>query len=780
MRLISLHIENFGVFSDYTFLFRDGVNNIVHENGWGKSTLAAFIRVMFYGFDNESKRSELENERKKFFPWQGGTCGGMIVFNANGKNYRLERSFNEKKGGTFVIYDGETNLETKDFSENIGEELFGIDAASFERTVFIGQQDCSTQATSAINAKIGNIGDNTADMGQYEEVQTRLKKEADSLSPLRKTGAIMRLKDDIAAKESLITGKERLTRHREEIIAQINRLHELKAENTKRTGALREDMKRLSVLKDRAAKRSEYDRLKKSNDEAEEKYRNLMEDFGGKEPDEAELRDIMQKAGQLSSYDQIMKDFRLNENEKRDEERIYDEYPDGFPEDEEIVKLLSLNNESGVKKNALASKKANLKLMISMNERERADAGAERKRGFVIGVIFLFAALFLIIAGTFFVSSTKEASLGFFAAGLIAGILGLIRLLRNKKYVPPEDNTYLELEEDIASDEKFIEKTDEAVSAFLKKLSKERPADDDLNGLFEKVREDKRKSAEYSKRREKFDEAHKQRDDLIKEINAFLTSCGFDKTTDPTEALETVNTKARELKEAKKALEESQNHLMEFEEANDTEELEEDIELPGLSMEELNERLDGLQNENEGFLDKIKQYEDELDGCDEELSDIELNEEQLLSMKERLKELQYRYDIICDTRDYLERAKASFSAKYMEPIKRAFDKYYSVLSCDDTKEYELDANLNLRLINRGISRDTAFLSGGFQDLVGLCRRMAMIEAMYKEETPFLIFDDPFVNLDNDRVRAGVNILKRISDNYQIIYFTCHESREVRS
>ena len=56
----------------------------------------------------------------------------------------------------------------------------------------------------------------------------------------------------------------------------------------------------------------------------------------------------------------------------------------------------------------------------------------------------------------------------------------------------------------------------------------------------------------------------------------------------------------------------------------------------------------------------------------------------------------------------------------------------------------------------------------------------MIEAMYKEETPFLIFDDPFVNLDNDRVRAGVNILKRISDNYQIIYFTCHESREVRS
>ena len=617
-------------------------------------------------------------------------------------------------------------------------------------------------------------------MGQYEEVQTRLKKEADSLSPLRKTGAIMRLKDDIAAKEALITGKDRLERHREEIIAQINRIHELKAENIKRIGALREDMKKLSVLKDRAVKRSEYERLKKSNGEAEERYQSLMEAFSGKEPDEDELRDIMQKAGQLSSYDQIMKDFRLNENEKRDEERIYDEYPDGFPEDEEIGKLLSLYSESNAKKNALATKKANLKLMVSMDEREKADAEAARKRGTVLGILFFAAALFLASAGVLTGPSVKNAAPVFFISALAALILGAASLLRRKKNIPARDDTYLELKEDIASDERFIEKTDEAVTAFLKKLSKERPDDDDLNMIFEQVREDKRKSSEYSRRREKFDEAHKQRDDLIKEINTFLVSCGFDEAADPTEALENINSKAKELKDAEKKLKESKDQLEAFLKDNDAKEMEEEKELPDRSMEELNEQLDGLQNENDGFSEKIKQYEDELDGCDEELSDIELNEEQLLSMKERLKELQYRYDIICDTRDYLERAKTAFSAKYMEPIKRAFDKYYSVLSCDDTKEYELDANLNLRLINRGISRDTGLLSGGFQDLVGLCRRMAMIEAMYKEETPFLIFDDPFVNLDNDRVRAGINILKRISDNYQIIYFTCHESREVRS
>ena len=77
MKLISLQIDNFGTLKDYKYLFQDGINTIVHENGWGKSTLAAFIRVMFYGFDNEGKRSELENERKLVYAccYFGFSCG---------------------------------------------------------------------------------------------------------------------------------------------------------------------------------------------------------------------------------------------------------------------------------------------------------------------------------------------------------------------------------------------------------------------------------------------------------------------------------------------------------------------------------------------------------------------------------------------------------------------------------------------------------------------------------------------------------------------------------
>ena len=50
MKLIQCHIENFGGLSDVDFSFEDGLTVLYQPNGFGKSTLAAFIKAMFYGF----------------------------------------------------------------------------------------------------------------------------------------------------------------------------------------------------------------------------------------------------------------------------------------------------------------------------------------------------------------------------------------------------------------------------------------------------------------------------------------------------------------------------------------------------------------------------------------------------------------------------------------------------------------------------------------------------------------------------------------------------------
>ena len=49
MKLLECRIENFGCLSGQTFVFSDGLTAILEENGFGKSTLAAFIKAMFYG-----------------------------------------------------------------------------------------------------------------------------------------------------------------------------------------------------------------------------------------------------------------------------------------------------------------------------------------------------------------------------------------------------------------------------------------------------------------------------------------------------------------------------------------------------------------------------------------------------------------------------------------------------------------------------------------------------------------------------------------------------------
>ncbi|MBR4950092.1 MAG: AAA family ATPase, partial [Clostridia bacterium] len=55
------YIESFGCFKNQTFDFSDGINIIYGENEKGKSTIAAFIRFVLFGFSKKQ-------ERDRYFP----------------------------------------------------------------------------------------------------------------------------------------------------------------------------------------------------------------------------------------------------------------------------------------------------------------------------------------------------------------------------------------------------------------------------------------------------------------------------------------------------------------------------------------------------------------------------------------------------------------------------------------------------------------------------------------------------------------------------------------
>ena len=112
MKLKELYIENFGGLHQYALNFDAGITTVVEPNGFGKTTLAEFIRAMFYGFPRKSKTLE-KSLRQKYTPWNGGQFGGNLTFEYESRCYRVERTFGTNpKGDTFAVIDLETGRKT--------------------------------------------------------------------------------------------------------------------------------------------------------------------------------------------------------------------------------------------------------------------------------------------------------------------------------------------------------------------------------------------------------------------------------------------------------------------------------------------------------------------------------------------------------------------------------------------------------------------------------------------------------------------------------------------
>lgn len=92
MKIVSLSVDDFGKLKNVNLDFCDGVNVINNINGFGKTTMAGFIRAMLYGLNYTKTKGVSDVTR--FSPWDGsGKFGGNIVVEHDGETYRIERHF---------------------------------------------------------------------------------------------------------------------------------------------------------------------------------------------------------------------------------------------------------------------------------------------------------------------------------------------------------------------------------------------------------------------------------------------------------------------------------------------------------------------------------------------------------------------------------------------------------------------------------------------------------------------------------------------------------------
>ena len=55
----------------------------------------------------------------------------------------------------------------------------------------------------------------------------------------------------------------------------------------------------------------------------------------------------------------------------------------------------------------------------------------------------------------------------------------------------------------------------------------------------------------------------------------------------------------------------------------------------------------------------------------------------------------------------------------------------------------------------------------------------MTDNMFGKEKPFVIMDDPFVELDNKHMASAAKALGLLAADRQIIYLCCHDSRKAK-
>lgn len=577
MKLQSCYIEGFGKLNRVTCDFKDGLNTFVKENGWGKSTFAAFIRVMFYGFEGEAKRNDIENERRRYKPWAGTVYGGELVFSVGNRKYLIQRTFGAKKSeDSFALYDANTHVISRDYTENIGEELFSIDSKSFANTVYIEHNRCLGETTDGVRAKIGNISEQLDDMANYDSARRILKDVINSKSPNKRTGELYKEKRRIL-----------------ELNEHIRRQQSVEADISK----LKNDRKLI---------------LQNQVDDA--KRRHLIEE--------------------------------------RDRAEAY--FPERVPDAGELRSMITLAREY---ENTAIKAQDNIS---------------------ITGKVLIVIIVLMLLLSVAFVISGKTAF-----AMVCAGF---------------------------------------AIFIFVMYICS---------------------GAAHRKKRQHVQKMRYQLDEYVSKLGFMPDGDIFS-----------------QLVEIRSGLNEYMRRCNEIE-----------------RYINIQKKTGNVTNSGDITIeDHIAEYDRRILQLQGELDAIHDASQELTARRELYEKNMHRYDMISMTYELLEKSREKFTARYMSPVKNAFDVYYRCFDGEVADQVRLDSNMELKYRDAGMYRDIRTQSKGNEDIMGLCLRAAIIDAMYTEEKPVLICDDPFVNLDDRNISGALDMLDILAKKYQIIYFTCSENR----
>lgn len=152
----------------------DGINLLEAPNESGKTTLAAFVKFVFYGFAGVKVHSVIGNEKKLFTPWDGDMCSGAVIVSCDGVDFRVERTFFATGKEQIYVTDRATGKQHF-HGEVPGEVFFGVSEEVFSRTLFFRQLTLPAEKDETLAEQLKNIAISASEQVNSEKALDRLK-----------------------------------------------------------------------------------------------------------------------------------------------------------------------------------------------------------------------------------------------------------------------------------------------------------------------------------------------------------------------------------------------------------------------------------------------------------------------------------------------------------------------------------------------------------------------------------------------------------------------------
>ncbi|MBM7549503.1 ATP-binding protein [Peptoniphilus gorbachii] len=731
-----LGILNFGKFENKIIELDSGLNIIFGENEGGKSTIVNFIDGIFYGFSRDSLARKIRDDIfEKSRPWSSSLYKGYIILNYDGKNYRLSRDFDRDEISILNTENGEDlSKDERNFLKSRiaqpGFLFFEISRKLYKSSFFISQRlsQIEEDAAEDLKNKIDNFSVSQDENIDLTKVLEKMNKDLDDLgNKRRKNSEIGRIYTELDKLAS-----ERLN------FVNLRENYEKVAEKYKETE------EKLKNFKDklRGRKLFELGELKRKLKEIQDEKAKQDENFDFADFERA--IEINRTSGLYSSKldDLLSKEeniFEIDEEVEKDYKK--------FKEIREEIRLLNENNYSkeieiisaDIKNIEKVVFKYSLKIFFSLL------AG-----GAFIFLAFYFKKYFLIIFSILFFTYSY---------------FRIVKFIENKDLLNRLKNKLVD----------FKKKS-------LDKTIKKKEFDQDFEELFEKynVNDVKALSEILDERKEENlkNVSKNEYNENWKEKNHLEIETTKEKISSLEDELLKILEKYRV-----KNIKELKNLFYELKDSNKD------------KTSEYKYRIDELEKENlsgeiyreeslENISKKIKELTIEVSNLDgilrtqeESLEKLRILEEKSFELKDKLKKLEYKRDLLDLSIEKFEAFIKLRRRDTLPILKNNISNYLDKMTKSKYSEILIDDRFDIKVYDKNIDDyvDLDSLSLGTIDQIYLAFRLSISKIITDKKIP-LVLDSHFDSYDDERLKNTLEVL--LEEEQVLIFSSSNREKEI--